>query len=209
MAEVVGRRAVHRGSASRSLPRHLQAGARRARRALASDVADAASASAVVAPVVAPVDQPALGRRLADLRRASNLSQMDVAVRMGTTQPTLARLESSETKPNLRTLSRYAAAIGHSIRVVIATRSALAGEVSGPGNTGQPGDHAVISATLASLRRDLGMTQSTVATRMGTTQSAIARLETGVSVPNLATLERYCAAMGVDISIKLEAMLAP
>jgi transcriptional regulator with XRE-family HTH domain len=41
--------------------------------------------------------------------------QDEVAVRMGTTKSVIARLESAGHKPSLRSIERYAAAIGHKV----------------------------------------------------------------------------------------------
>ncbi len=46
------------------------------------------------------------------------------------------------------------------------------------------------------LRTEAGLTQAELAQRMGTTQSAIARIEGGGSRPTLETLERLAAAVG-------------
>lgn len=54
----------------------------------------------------------AIARELIAARARAGLSQAEVAARMGTTQSTIARLESGRTLPSLRTLSRYAAATG-------------------------------------------------------------------------------------------------
>lgn len=51
-------------------------------------------------------------RRLAQLRGATGLSQTQVAARMNTSQPVVARIESGEVDTKLSTLERYAAAIG-------------------------------------------------------------------------------------------------
>lgn len=50
-----------------------------------------------------------------------------------------------------------------------------------------------------------GLTQAEVAVRVGTTQSAIARLESGTAKhsPSIATLRRYARAMGYRVEIKL------
>ena len=50
-----------------------------------------------------------------------------------------------------------------------------------------------------------GLTQAQVATRIGTTQSAIARLESpsGNHLPSLGTLQRYAKAMGFKVEIRL------
>jgi len=50
-----------------------------------------------------------------------------------------------------------------------------------------------------------GLTQSEVAARCGTTQSAIARLESGARrhSPSVATLQRYAKALGYSLELKL------
>ncbi len=58
----------------------------------------------------------------------------------------------------------------------------------------------VLKARVAS-----GLTQAELAARVGTTQSAIARLESGTPKhsPSIATLQRYARAMGHRVEIKL------
>lgn len=51
------------------------------------------------------------------------------------------------------------------------------------------------------LRTDAGVTQGELAERMGTTQSAIARLESGGVRPTLETLERLAHALGHDLVV--------
>lgn len=58
---------------------------------------------------------------------------------------------------------------------------------------------------LAARRRRLGLTQVAVAVAMGTTQPAVAKLETHRVVPYLATLARYAAAVGARLTVTLEA----
>ena len=50
-----------------------------------------------------------------------------------------------------------------------------------------------------------GLTQADLAARVGTTQSAIARLESGTPKhsPSIVTLQRYARAMGYRVEIKL------
>jgi transcriptional regulator with XRE-family HTH domain len=50
-----------------------------------------------------------------------------------------------------------------------------------------------------------GLTQADVAARVGTTQSAIARLESGTPKhsPSIATLQRYARAIGFRVEIRL------
>ncbi|MGY1727777.1 helix-turn-helix domain-containing protein [Geodermatophilus sp. SYSU D01062] len=52
---------------------------------------------------------------LVRLRRESELSQTQVAARMGTSQSAVARLESGELDARLSTLERYAAALGRTV----------------------------------------------------------------------------------------------
>ena len=51
------------------------------------------------------------------------------------------------------------------------------------------------------LRTEAGLTQAELAKRMGTTQSAIARMEGGGSRPTLETLEKLAAAVGAELIV--------
>ncbi len=57
---------------------------------------------------------------------------------------------------------------------------------------------------LVAARSRAGLTQSEVAIRMGTTQSVIARLESGQRPPSLRTVQRYAAAVGCRAVLRLE-----
>lgn len=59
---------------------------------------------------------------------------------------------------------------------------------------------------LVATRQELGWSQTAVAARMGTSQSAVARLETGTTDVRLSTLERYAAAVGRRIDWRLTAL---
>jgi transcriptional regulator with XRE-family HTH domain len=54
-------------------------------------------------------------------------------------------------------------------------------------------------------RAAAGISQSEVAERMGTTQSAVARLESGRGKhsPSLATLRKYARALGCSLDLRL------
>jgi ribosome-binding protein aMBF1 (putative translation factor) len=54
---------------------------------------------------------------VAKARRRAGLSQAQLAKRMKTTQSTVARLESGRGKPSTRTLSRFAKATGHRLKI--------------------------------------------------------------------------------------------
>jgi len=53
---------------------------------------------------------------------------------------------------------------------------------------------------LAAQRQAAGLSQTEVAARMGTSQSAVARLESGSADVRASTLERYAAALGTEIT---------
>ena len=48
-----------------------------------------------------------------------------------------------------------------------------------------------------------GMTQAQVAKKMGTTQSVVARIESGTHLPSMKTLERYADAVGANLCLSL------
>lgn len=60
-----------------------------------------------------------------------------------------------------------------------------------------------IARALIKARTDAGLTQEDVAKRMGTTQSVVARLESGRTTPSIKTLYRYAEATGTKPEIRL------
>ena len=61
-----------------------------------------------------------------------------------------------------------------------------------------------LASQMLKARTKAGLTQDAVANRMGTTKSAISRLESaGRHAPSLATLKKYASAVGCDLQIKL------
>ncbi len=56
---------------------------------------------------------------------------------------------------------------------------------------------------LAEQRQAAGLSQTEIAARMGTSQSAVARLESGTGDVRASTLERYAAAVGGQITWRL------
>ena len=57
---------------------------------------------------------------------------------------------------------------------------------------------------MAAKRRALGLSQTEVAARMGTSQSAVARLESGDADVRWSTIERYAAALGHQLELSLK-----
>ena len=101
------------------------------------------------------------------------------------------------------------------------------GDLGGPGDPGEPGgpgglplpllpgfremalrrmaaERRLLVGELAGLRRSAGLSQTEVAARMGTSQSAVARLESGDADVRASTLERYAAAIGSQITWRPE-----
>lgn len=99
----------------------------------------------------------------------------------------------------------------------------VAGEIGGHGREGRgddrlpllPGFREMALRRMAEERRRLvtdltaerqaaRLSQTEVAARMGTSQSAVARLESGEADTRASTLERYAAAIGCQITWRLQ-----
>ena len=65
-------------------------------------------------------------------------------------------------------------------------------------------DRSRLVHELAQQRQAAGLSQTEVAARMGTSQSAVARLESGTADVRASTLERYAAAVGGQITWRLD-----
>jgi transcriptional regulator with XRE-family HTH domain len=62
-------------------------------------------------------DEFSLASLLIEARTRANLTQAELAERMGTSQSTIARLESGKAKPSLSTLRRLAKATGLGLKI--------------------------------------------------------------------------------------------
>ncbi len=60
-----------------------------------------------------------------------------------------------------------------------------------------------ISAELVKARMRAGLSQAQLAARMGTSQSTVARLESGQTLPSTKTLLRFAKATGSKIHVRL------
>ncbi len=61
-----------------------------------------------------------------------------------------------------------------------------------------------VAGQMLKARSKAGLTQDAVAERMGTTKSAVSRLEAaGRHAPSLATLKRYARAVDCELQVKL------
>ena len=66
----------------------------------------------------------ALASAVMDARNRAGLTQKQLARKMGTTQPVVARLESGRVRPSMRTLERLAAATGSRLLIRFEPRRA-------------------------------------------------------------------------------------
>jgi ribosome-binding protein aMBF1 (putative translation factor) len=62
-----------------------------------------------------------------------------------------------------------------------------------------------ISAELVRARLRAGLSQAELAERMGTSQSTIARLESGHTLPSTKTILRFAKATGCKVEVRLSA----
>jgi transcriptional regulator with XRE-family HTH domain len=62
---------------------------------------------------------------------------------------------------------------------------------------------AQIAGQVADRRKELGLSQAELAALVGTTQSAIARLESGGRPPRIDTLLRIANALDADLHVEL------
>jgi transcriptional regulator with XRE-family HTH domain len=76
---------------------------------------------------------------LAEARRGAGLSQREVASRMGTSQPVVARLETGAADVRLSTLARYADAVGHDLDLRVTPRDGAPRTSPGAGPPSRPG----------------------------------------------------------------------
>src|SRR5947208_8212919 len=62
---------------------------------------------------------------------------------------------------------------------------------------------AALGRRLASLRQEAGLSQVELANRMGTSQAAISKIESGVNLPTLPLLERFAEATGRSLELRI------
>jgi DNA-binding XRE family transcriptional regulator len=65
-----------------------------------------------------------------------------------------------------------------------------------------------LASSLIRARTSSDMSQKETADAMGTSQPAVARLESGKSNPSLATLRRFAAAVGAKLVIDFEPIVS-
>lgn len=67
----------------------------------------------------------------------------------------------------------------------------------------------VLMTQLVAARKERGLSQTEIAAQMGTSQSAVARLERGDVDARLSTVERYAAALGQTVDWQVRSHTEP
>jgi len=65
-----------------------------------------------------------------------------------------------------------------------------------------------LARELIAARMRAGLTQGEVAARMGTTQSVVARIESGRGTPSMRTVQRFASAVGARAVVRMEPLKA-
>src|ERR1700754_1920498 len=61
----------------------------------------------------------------------------------------------------------------------------------------------LVIKTLAWIRKALNISQTDMARRMGTSQSALSEIEKGMKDPRLSTLQRMARSLGVELQVSI------
>ncbi len=65
-----------------------------------------------------------------------------------------------------------------------------------------------LACELIAARTQAGLTQGDVAALMGTTQSVVARIESGKYTPSMRTVQRFASAVGARAVVRMELLTA-
>ena len=65
-----------------------------------------------------------------------------------------------------------------------------------------------LARELIAARTHAGLTHGEVAARMGTTQSAVARIESGRGTPSMRTVQRFASAVGARAVVRMVPLTA-
>ncbi len=63
------------------------------------------------------------------------------------------------------------------------------------------------AGTLAALRLSKGLSQTALATKAGTSQSRLSRIESGLDDPQLSTVAKIAQALDMDVAVVADALL--
>ena len=78
-----------------------------------------------------------------------------------------------------------------------------------PGLQGMLDRRRALMNELVAARKERGLSQTEIAAQMGTSQSAVARLERGDVDARVSTLERYAAALGRTVDWRVRSHEEP
>jgi transcriptional regulator with XRE-family HTH domain len=78
-----------------------------------------------------------------------------------------------------------------------------------PGLEGMLDRRRALISELVTTRKERGLSQTEIAAQMGTSQSAVARLERGDVDVRLSTVERYAAVLGQTVDYQLRGQEEP
>jgi DNA-binding XRE family transcriptional regulator len=109
------------------------------------------------------------------------------------------------------------ALFGGSAVLIKAQGVASAGNLGGAGLLANPAVRQAYDAQapefelareLIAARTQAGLTQGDVAALMGTTQSVVARIESGRGTPSMRTVQRFASAVGARAVVRMEPLTA-
>ena len=146
------------------------------------------------------MDKDLLARNLRALRTARGWSQTQTADRAGVAQTVLSRLErGAGIQPSIGVMERLASTFGVTIERLTSEAAAVSVGFSAPTPAEGPRTNH-IAENIVALRDARGWSQAQTAQAAGITQTAVSRLERGVSVNHRAELAECVAkAFGVTV----------
>ena len=78
-----------------------------------------------------------------------------------------------------------------------------------PGQADSPSTPTTFGELVRQMRLQVGLSQQQLADRLGTTQSAVARLEAGAARPRLETVEKVAETLGQDLVLTVRGSITP
>jgi transcriptional regulator with XRE-family HTH domain len=150
------------------------------------------------------------------LRRRLGLTLDGLARKLGTSRPTVARIERGDALLRAALLSRLATLGGRPAEWLLSgpprgevaavepdLPPALSRRLPTQRGDAQLGPYVALGRRLLEQRRRVGLTQGMLADRAGVTRQTLGRLERGAGVPNAPQLVRISRALGVTLDALL------
>ena len=130
------------------------------------------------------------GERLKSLRKAADITQQELADRVGVHLQTVSKWERGITEPDMCMFGEIASALGVTIEE-------LWGVPSAEESCGGVFDVAALGRAILSERRRAGESQSALAQALGVSAGAVSKWERGVVCPDFETLLALASHFGV------------